>query len=93
MSRYIDADKLIERLKKDPLYSLVERYGITGVIENEPTADVAEVKHGRWYHSVDEGWTCSVCRTHIEDMPLFADRSAAFEFCPHCGALMMDEAE
>lgn len=35
--RLIDADALIEHLKKDPLFSLVERYGITGVIEAAPT--------------------------------------------------------
>lgn len=48
MSRYIDADALIDRMKKDPLFTLVERYGVTGVIEAEPTADVVERKKGRW---------------------------------------------
>ncbi len=43
MARYIDADALIDRMKKDPLFPLVERYGVTGVIEAEPTADAVEV--------------------------------------------------
>ena len=38
--RLIDADALIEHMKKDPLFSLVERYGITGVIEAAPTIDI-----------------------------------------------------
>lgn len=44
MSRYIDADAIIEHLEKDPLFSLVERYGITNVIKEFPTADVVPMK-------------------------------------------------
>lgn len=56
MARYIDADALIDRMKKDPLFPLVERYGVTGVIEAEPTADVVEVVR------------CKYC-AHHEDIP------------------------
>lgn len=35
--RLIDADELISNLKKDPLFELVEQYGISGVIEAQPT--------------------------------------------------------
>ena len=87
MSRYIDADKLIERLKKDPLYSLVERYGITGVIEHEPTADVAEIKRGRWVE--EERPTCYVYRcTACGD-----EFDAPYNYCPNCGATMVDVDE
>ena len=48
MVEYIECEKLIEHLKKDPLFDLVERYGITGVIESIPRADVVERKAGRW---------------------------------------------
>ncbi len=62
MARYIDADALIDRMKKDPLFPQVERYGVTGVIEAEPTADVVEVVR------------CKDCKNHewcsIEDMAL-----------------------
>lgn len=37
--RLIDADALIEHLRKDPLFELVERYGISDVIDNAPTID------------------------------------------------------
>ena len=43
MAEYIEREKLIEHLKKDPLFDLVERYGITGVIEAAPAADVRPV--------------------------------------------------
>lgn len=41
--RLIDADALLERMKKDPLFPLVERYGVSGVIDAEPTVDAVEV--------------------------------------------------
>lgn len=44
MAEYIEREKLIEHLKKDPLFDLVERYGITCVIESIPAADVRPVE-------------------------------------------------
>ena len=41
--RVIDADALLERMMKDPLFPFVERYGVSGVIEAEPTVDAVEV--------------------------------------------------
>lgn len=41
--RLIDADRLIKRLRKDPLFCLVEPYGIIGVIEAEHTVDAVPV--------------------------------------------------
>jgi hypothetical protein len=41
--RLIDADAFLERTKKDPLFPLVERYGLSGVIKNEPTVDAVPV--------------------------------------------------
>lgn len=40
--RLIDGDELIEHISKDPLYDLVERYGVSGVIESRPTILEAE---------------------------------------------------
>ncbi len=44
MTEYIDRKALIEHLEKDPLYDLVEQYGVTGVIESFPAADVQLMK-------------------------------------------------
>ena len=41
--RLIDADALIQHLQKDPLFELVEQYGITSVIEVQPTVDAVPV--------------------------------------------------
>ena len=35
--RLIDADQLLQKLQKDPLFPLVEQYGISRVIEAAPT--------------------------------------------------------
>ena len=40
--RLIDKDELLSHLKKDPLFDLVERYGVSGVIESRPTIIEAE---------------------------------------------------
>lgn len=56
--RLIDADALIERMKKDPLFPLVERYGVTGVIEAAPTVDAAPVvrcRNCRFFDKVPGG--------------------------------------
>ena len=41
--RLIDADALLEHMRKDPLFPLVERYGVSGVIEAAPTIDAVPV--------------------------------------------------
>ena len=44
MQRLIDANAFLERTRKDPLFPLVERYGLSGVIENEPTVEAIPVE-------------------------------------------------
>lgn len=57
MSRYIDKDKLVNKLKEDCATLVKERWfddyvqGYSSAIDDviaEPTADVQEVKHGYW---------------------------------------------
>ena len=42
--RLIDADAFLERISKDPLFPLVEKYNLSGVIENEPTVEAIPVE-------------------------------------------------
>ena len=86
MTEYIDRNALIEHMKKDPLFDLVEQYGITGVIESFPVADVQPVKHGRWIDKnpqdkYDPRCICSVCGS--VEFPL-----SRHKYCPNCGAKM-----
>lgn len=102
MPRYIDADALInqidgaEELKDDADYEIIARY-----IENMPSADVAEIKHGEWIAASDtdgEYWLCSQCG---EELPRIATRPPTIDnpfpelisidktpHCPNCGARM-----
>ena len=93
MARYIDADKLIENLKKQYGEDLgwqctVNMSDIGMMIEDTPTADVQEVRHGIWV-TVDDGvaigdgthMECSECGTWKQDR-------YKSSFCPHCGADM-----
>ncbi len=41
--RLIDADALIEHLKNDPLFDLVEQYGLTRMIETEITIEAIPI--------------------------------------------------
>ena len=91
MPRYIDAEKLLSRMKQDPLFPIVERYGISGVIEAEPTADVVEVKHGKWYRPRE--WTTKTYRrlcTNCQNVAYYCG-TGDYKFCPNCGARMESE--
>lgn len=93
MSRYIDADNLIKKMQErynnlsngDGFYDhFTQGYeDALSTVENEPTADVREVKHGKWlnYRFGLEVVTCSICRAVYEG-------GDSFRFCPKCGAKM-----
>ena len=57
-------------------------------IQNVPTADVAEVKHGYWFEvDSDVGWSidgCSICG----EQHCFYEGENKANYCPHCGAKM-----
>ena len=88
MAEYIDRKALIEHLEKDPLYDLVEQYGVTGVIESFPAADIQPVKHGRWINTmpnVEYKSFCQVKCSVCESIEPYGN------FCRNCGADMRGE--
>ncbi len=101
MKEYIERKALLEELAE--LYDNIDprwqrgrdaRLGLTmakKVIENHPTADVQEVRHGEWVKKYLEHnqylYRCSCCsaevgKYYIED---FGHKN----FCPVCGAKMV----
>ena len=54
----------------------------------KPTADVAEVRHGKWrVHDSDLGYVqfaCSLC----EELVTLDDEEKPYPYCPNCGAKM-----
>ena len=57
------------------------------IIKNQPTADVQEVRHGKWDEELYD-IICSACKESFNIMDNDAYR---FDFCPHCGAKMDKE--
>ena len=96
MARLIDKDVLIAFLQKDPLYPLVERYGISGVIDSQQTVDAVPVRHGKWLYGESEsgqdGYYCSHCMGHVRWYGKAGGQSIDFisdyHYCPNCGARM-----
>ena len=99
MKEYIEREALIKELNKAPAHfgSGDIQYGILlskDIVEKQPIADVAEVKHGEWR---DKDWSgiavkgymaCSQCNVMI---PRCEDTQYCLNylyFCPKCGAKM-----
>ena len=86
MKRYIDADELLTKLPDDLPY----KASVKRVLMQTPTADVVEVKHGKWkYVDGDLGYSdleCSECGA----ITVFFD-DERFNYCPNCGAKMDGE--
>lgn len=98
MPRYIDAEKIkYERHDKIGLgidYSINEPEYYEVVykkqIDQTPTADVQEVRHGKWiYDKENECWYCSLCE--YSALNNYRGLSVESNYCPHCGAKMDGE--
>lgn len=93
MSRYIDADALYIELKR--FYGL-HLSDVLKIVENFPTANVQEVKHGKW---IDAGMyrglvyrQCNQCNKVTEDY-VIEECEGAYRivdpyYCGYCGARM-----
>lgn len=57
------------------------------ILNDEPTADVEPVKHGRWERRMGKIYTCSECNNGVSNR-----QGQNYSFCPYCGAIM-DERE
>ena len=86
MPKYIDADKLIEKLIAEKEHYMERGHGDGGInmiitaIENAPAVDVAPVVHGQWKVDCDGYYPfCSECARKLLELS---------NYCPHCGAKM-----
>lgn len=116
MARYVDVEKIIRETKNhmmDEVYpewsdrNVIDALGRMArlykkIIDDTPTADVAEVKHGynkTSMHPVDEFY-CSECgfccadyteTKYDEDGDYTYSCECEFDYCPRCGAKMDKE--
>ena len=96
MARLIDADAL--PVSKE---YLVDEAGFGASfyvvhksdIDNAPTVDAVEVKHGEWIlldECANEGVYCSVCHKKVYRAN-YANQEIKSKYCPNCGAKMDGE--
>ena len=100
MSRLIDADALLERMREyandDWNNSLGGLFTDTvdtciDFVECAETIEAVEVVHGEWTHTgIDNEWECSHCKRQME---LSDDTNGHPNFCPNCGADMRKGGE
>ena len=97
MSRYIDADLLLAKCRRNRMFEKTLEdtrmvYVERSVIDSIPTADVVEVRHGEWKQNpfFEPLYYCSECGRHIEDRSNDKNPSKNFPYC-HCGAKMDGE--
>lgn len=66
---------------------------IIRVINEQPTADVVEVRHGKWDDNII-GF-CNVCMEcgAIVDRTAIKNNSGELNYCPNCGARMDGNGE
>lgn len=87
--KYIDYGKLLEgryRLGLDEMSRISKVNAFNLFIDTMPSADVEEVRHGKWINDGD-CFHCSVCNKSFG----FLSEKCVSNFCPHCGAKMDKE--
>lgn len=94
MSRYIDADKLLEAMGEaydlhnpDTEHGRNIRRGILlikRIIVEQAITEVSEVKHGEWFGDYDDVM-CTACHARFN---ICDNDTYKFKFCPNCGAKM-----
>ena len=90
MSRYIDAEDLKAVIRANDWSNPVVPDVVGIIIDRTPTADVVEVRHGKWVKTNSRlaEMTCSLCGfTYYGEH----DEECMSNFCPECGAKMDGE--
>ena len=85
MPKYIDANLL----KAEFTGNFTKAYAvplIKSIIDQQPTADVQEVRHGKWAHLGEDEWCCTCCG-FVTTTEGSWDKPTE-KYCPNCGAKM-----
>lgn len=91
MNEYIEREKVMKTAKNgnhsDFGRSIADLTSLREVLEDIPSADVIEVKHGEWT-TYGIAAVCSVCQTEI----VIEQYEKELNYCPNCGAKMDGKA-
>ena len=91
---YIERDTLnndLDWFAPEAFNALIDK--INKIIRNQPTADVQEVRHGKWElidECANEGVYCSNCHKKVYRVQ-YANQKIKSNYCPNCGAKMDKE--
>lgn len=92
--RFIDADELELEYYGLSIHGTIAVKSVLPIfadlLEKQPTADVTEVRHGKWTLHTDGSGTCSECGTIQKNV---WDYNSWQNYCGHCGARMDGDAE
>ena len=82
----------VEPMNSDYLTGYISALSVVeGAIAEQPTADVAPVRHGEWVEE-DTAITCPICtRSYDTDFEIKRSVVLRFKYCPECGAKMDGE--
>lgn len=98
MSEYLEREALIaatENVPSKTSHGLTKeqcdganfaRLTLAAIFRAIPAADVAPVRHGRWFHSFG-AWRCSECNV-TASFWCMASTQYLSNYCPECGAKM-----
>lgn len=82
---YIERETALKNIKETIIgaseFANDIRIAAINAVNSAPTADVQEVRHGKWIKSKNER-KCSLCGY------FYFTNTDTFNFCPHCGAKM-----
>ena len=92
MAEYIDKEKLLQKLSRmieyckndNKVNGLTALFQVGDAIMDCPTADVQEVKHGRWAHLGGDEWCCTCCGL-VKHTEGHWEKPTA-KYCEKCGA-------
>ena len=99
MPRYIDAQKLKDAMNiEDDANGNFNIMTALRCVDDAPTADVQEVRHGHWIKNSLDNFrkvecSCSICGwSGVDNYDSYVDIND-FEYCPYCGAKMDEEEQ
>lgn len=101
MSRYIDADKVVDLIKnygkdaiekgKNTLCPVDDIVALVQAVENLPASDLQEVKHGEWIEERRVIPLSNTVKTFYRCSACETHWDNKTRFCHNCGAAMEDK--
>lgn len=90
---YIERETALKNIKETIIgaseFANDIRIAAINAVNSAPTADVQEVRHGKWYHIGGDEWCCSCCG-HIVSTEGSWEKPTK-KYCSECGAKMDKE--